>query len=107
MRRALRDVALARSGDKGEHANIGVWTHDPEVYEALRGQLTAERVAVHFAALGPTRVDRYELPNILGFNFVLRGVLGAGGAAAGLRTDAQAKTYAAGLLLMEVEVPAR
>jgi hypothetical protein len=100
----LRDVALARSGDKGAHANIGVWTHDPAVYEALRGTLTAERVAAHFAALSPERVDRYELPNLMAFNFVLRGVLGAGGASGGLRTDAQAKTYAAALLRIEIDV---
>jgi hypothetical protein len=105
MRRPLRDVALARSGDKGEDANVGVWTHDPAVYDALRTELTAERVAAHFAAMAPRSVERYELPGILGFNFVLRGVLGRGGAAAGLRTDAQAKTYAAGMLRIEVEVP--
>jgi hypothetical protein len=105
MRRPLRDVALARSGDKGEHANIGVWTHDRATFDALRADLTAERVAAHFAAMTPASVERYELPNLLAFNFVLRGVLGRGGAAAGLRTDAQAKTYAAGLLRIEVEVP--
>jgi hypothetical protein len=105
MKRVLRDVAWARSGDKGEHANVGVWTHDPAVYDALRADLTAERVAAHFAALRPLSVERYELPNILAFNFVLRGVLGRGGAAAGLRTDAQAKTFASGLLRIEVEVP--
>jgi hypothetical protein len=107
MKRQLRDVALARSGDKGAHANVGVWVHDAAVYDSLRQQLTPERVAAHFAAMHPEMVDRYELPNILAFNFVLRGVLGAGGAAAGLRTDAQAKTYAAGMLLIEVEVPDR
>ena len=78
----LREVALARSGDKGEHANIGVWVHDPAVYETLRMVLTEGRVAEHFAALAPEAVDRYELPNLLAFNFVLRGVLGAGGASA-------------------------
>jgi hypothetical protein len=107
MRRPLRDIALARSGDKGEHANVGVWVHDPAVYDVLRRELTAARVAEHFAAMEPDGVDRYELPNVLAFNFVLRGVLGRGGAAASLRGDAQAKTYAAGLLLMEVEVPDR
>jgi hypothetical protein len=105
MKRVLRDVALARSGDKGAHANIGLWVHEPAVYEALRARLTAERVAAHFAALQPDGVDRYELPNLLAFNFVLRGVLGRGGASGGLRTDAQAKTYAAGLLRLEVDLP--
>jgi hypothetical protein len=105
MKRPLRDLALARSGDKGEHANVGVWTHDAATYALLQRELTADRVAAHFAAMGPSSVERYELPNILGFNFVLRGVLGAGGASASLRTDAQAKTYAAGILLMQIEVP--
>ena len=103
MKRLLRDVALARSGDKGAHANIGVWTRDAVAYDGLRVQLTSERVAVHFAAMQPEGVDRYELPNLLAFNFVLRGVLGRGGAAGSLRSDAQAKTYAAGILSMEVD----
>jgi hypothetical protein len=104
VRRPLRDIALARSGDKGAHANVGVWVHDKTVYDALRSELTAARVAAHFAAMRPEDVERYELPNLLAFNFVLLGVLGPGGAAGSLRTDAQAKTYAAGLLTMEVDV---
>jgi pimeloyl-ACP methyl ester carboxylesterase len=101
----LRHVALARSGDKGAHANVGVWVQDPQLYAVLQRELTADRVAAHFAALAPSAVQRYELANILGFNFVLRDVLGAGGAAGSLRTDAQAKTYSQAILRMVVEVP--
>ena len=105
MRVPLRQIALARSGDKGAHANIGVWTADDDHYELLLAEVTAERVADHFAALSPRRVDRYELPNLRACNFVLRDVLGVGGAAASPRTDAQAKTYAQGILLIEVDLP--
>jgi hypothetical protein len=62
-------------------------------------------VAAHFAALHPRAVERYELPNLLACNFLLLDVLGIGGASGSLRTDAQAKTYAAGLLRIEVDVP--
>src|SRR5688500_4037868 len=98
----LRSVALARSGDKGAHANVGLWVHDEELYDLLRRELTAGRVAAHFAALEPSSVERFELPEILGFNFLLRDVLGGGGAAGSMRTDAQAKTYSTALLLLEV-----
>jgi hypothetical protein len=100
----LRHVALARSGDKGAHANVGVWTTDAAIYEQLRTRLTAEVVADHFAVFGPRSVDRYEVPNLLALNFVLRGVLGVGGAAASLRTDGQAKTYAQVMLALEVDL---
>lgn len=105
MRVPLRRIALARSGDKGAHANIGVWTRSDELYDVLVAQVTAERVAGHFAALAPRAVERYELANLRACNFVLLDVLGAGGASAGMRTDAQAKTYSQALLLLEVEVP--
>ena len=101
----LRRIALARSGDKGGHANIGVWTNSDKLYEVLVREVSAERVAGHFAAFGPRSVERYELPRLRALNFVLRGVLGVEGAAASLRTDAQAKTYSQGLLTLAVEVP--
>jgi hypothetical protein len=98
VRIRLADIAYARSGDKGAHANIGVWVHNDEAYDFVRGALTADVVREHFASLRPESVERYELPNIRAFNFVLQGVLGAGGASGGLRTDAQAKTYSARIL---------
>jgi hypothetical protein len=99
----LADIAYARSGDKGAHANIGVWVHNDEAYEFVRSALTAAVVREHFASLQPESVERYELPNIRAFNFVLQGVLGAGGASGGLRTDAQAKTYSARILRVELD----
>jgi hypothetical protein len=101
----LADIAYARSGDKGADANVGVWVQTDAHYELLCGALTAEVVRRHFESLNPSAVDRYELPNIRALNFVLRGVLGAGGASGGLRTDAQAKTYSSRLLRIELDIP--
>lgn len=97
----LYELALARSGDKGNHANIGVLARSARAYELLRTYLTAERVAEYFRPLNPTRVLRYEAPNILGLNFVLYNVL-AGGAARSLRLDSQGKALASALLEMEI-----
>jgi hypothetical protein len=97
----LYDLATARSGDKGNHANIGVLARSPQAYDFLRHYLTAERVAHYFATLHPRRVERYEAPNLLGINFVLYDVL-AGGAARSLRLDSQGKALAGALLEMEI-----
>ena len=105
MKIRLSDIAYARSGDKGADANIGVWVHNDADYELVRRSLTADVVQDHFDALKPAAVDRYELPNIRALNFVLRGVLGAGGASGGLRTDAQAKTYSSRILRIEIDAP--
>jgi Acyclic terpene utilisation family protein AtuA len=94
----LRDIAYARSGDKGAHANIGVLARRTEDYAFLRIWLTADRVAAYFQPLGVESVDRYELPNLDGFNFILRGVLRNS-----LRTDAQGKVL--GQALLELPVP--
>ena len=67
----VRDLASARSGDKGNHANIGVVANDDAAYGVLCSRLTAVRVQTHFQELGVTRVERYELPKVLAFNFVL------------------------------------
>lgn len=99
----LRDFAVARSGDKGNHANIGVVAHSPEAFAYLRRELTAERVAAYFVGLGPARVERFELPNVDGLNFLLYDVLD-GGASRSLRTDTQGKLL--GTALMEMELPA-
>ena len=104
MKRRLCEFAYARSGDKGAHANVGVWVHNEEDYAIIRGALTESVVERHFSSLHPQRVRRYDLPNLLALNFVLEGVLGEGGASVGLRTDAQAKVYSARLLQLEIEV---
>jgi hypothetical protein len=100
----LGELAYARSGDKGDHANVGVAARSPRIYEFLREWLTAARVRQHFADLVRGEVLRYELPNLQAFNFVLQNALGGGGTLS-LRVDHQGKTLAQGLLLMEVEAP--
>jgi hypothetical protein len=97
----LGDIALARSGDKGNHANIGVVAQTRHAFEQLRRELTAERVAHYFRSLRPTHVDRYELPNILALNFVLHNVLD-GGASRSLRTDTQGKLLGTALMAMDL-----
>src|SRR5256885_2656 len=98
-------IAPGRSGDKSNHANVAVIAYTRPGYAWLRDYLTAERVADHFAALKPSRVLRYEAPNLLALNFVLDDVL-AGGASRSLRIDTQGKTLALALLAMPVELPA-
>ena len=101
----LDSIAHGRSGDKGNHANVAVLAYTPAGYAWLRRHLTAEVVRVYFAPLRPTRVRRYEAPNLLALNFVLDDVL-AGGASRSLRADTQGKTLALALLQMPIERPA-
>src|SRR4051812_27393419 len=100
----LSDIAHGRSGDKGNHANVAIIAYTPEGYEWLRQRLTAETVRDYFASLSPSKVVRYEAPNLLALNFVLYDVL-AGGASRSLRADTQGKTLALALLAMRVERP--
>jgi hypothetical protein len=93
----VRDLASARSGDKGNHANIGVVANDEAAYGILLSRLTAVRVQTHFQDLGVSRVERYELPKVLALNFLLYNALG-GGASQSLRIDTQGKLLATSLL---------
>ncbi len=104
MRVPLSRIAHARSGDKGDGSNVGLIADSPEVYELLRREVTVERVSRHFASVCRGGVDRYEVPNLRALNFILHDSLGGGGTES-LRTDAQGKTHAQGLLAMEIEVP--
>ena len=99
----LGDIATARSGDKGNHANIGVVAFDTAGFEFLRTELTCEQVAMFFASLGPTRVERFELAGIGAMNFVLYNVL-QGGASRSLRMDTQGKLL--GTAILELQLPA-
>lgn len=101
----LATFAHGRSGDKGNHANIAIIAYTQAGYDWLRGFLTAERVAEYFAPMQPSRVERFEAPNVWGLNFVLYDIL-AGGASRSLRIDTQGKTLALTLLQMEVDWPA-
>ena len=105
MSNSLSTIAHGRSGDKGSHANVAVIAYTPAGFAWLRQHLTAERVRDYFAPLGPSRVERFEVPNLLAFNFLLYDVL-AGGARRSLRSDTQGKTLALALLQMPVELPA-
>jgi hypothetical protein len=100
----LGTIAYARSGDKGDHANVGVAARSAEAYEFLRETLTAQSVRGFFRDLVAGSVARYELPNLLAFNFVLHNALGGGGTLS-LRVDHQGKTLAQGLLTMDLDVP--
>ncbi len=104
MKVRLAEVALARSGDKGDASNVGLIALTPEVYEMLRRELTAERVKEHFREVCRGPVERFEVPNLLALNFILHDSLGGGGTES-LKTDAQGKTHAQGLLQMEIELP--
>lgn len=100
----LGDLAHARSGDKGNRANIGVVANDRAAYAWLKDRLTAAAVADYFRPLGIGNVQRYELPNILAFNFVIDNALG-GGASRSLRIDSQGKALAAAILEMRLTGP--
>ena len=98
----LKELAYARSGDKGSNVNIGVIAYSKEDYLFLKMQLTEEKVAQFFLCLGSRKVKRFELPNLLAFNFVLYGALEGGGSVS-LRTDAQGKTLGQAILQMSFE----
>ena len=100
----LHRLAHARSGDKGDTANVGVIALDPLYYPLLLEALTAERVAAHFTGICLGEVERYELPNLHALNFLLHRALGGGGTVS-LRTDAQGKTLSTAMLRMEIDVP--
>lgn len=100
----LVHLAHARSGDKGDTANVGVIAYDPDHYDLLRAQLTSEAVKAHFGTMVKGDVERFELPNLGALNFLLHGALGGGGTMS-LMNDAQGKVFSTGLLRMEVEVP--
>jgi len=108
MKLRLADIAHARSGDKADRADIGLFAWDEAGWRVLRAAVTAERVAAHFAHhLGSgdaSRVARFELPQLLALKLVLEGALD-GGAARSLRSDNLGKTIAAQLLRMEIEWP--
>ena len=98
----LSQIAHARSGDKGNHANIGVIANDSAAFTFLGANLTAEVVSDFFSALKPSRVERFELPGIQAYNFLLHDVLEGGGSQS-LRIDSQGKTLAS--ILLELDLP--
>ncbi len=103
MKKKLIEFSHARSGDKGNHANIGVLANDDDAYRLLDQYLTAEKVAEYFKVLNPSSVQRFPLPGIKAFNFLMKDVL-AGGGSGSLRIDSQGKTLASMLLEMELDL---
>ncbi|HEX2723131.1 MAG TPA: hypothetical protein VHM24_09440 [Gemmatimonadaceae bacterium] len=104
MKIRLVEVAHARSGDKGDTANVGLIALKPEWYELLRRYVTREAVAAHFKGAITGDVTRYELPNLNALNFLLHGALDGGGTLS-LKTDAQGKVFSTALLRMTIDVP--
>ena len=104
MKVRLLDIAHARSGDKGDTANVGVIALRDEWYPVLVKYVTRERVAEHFRDVIKGTVERFELPNLFALNVLLHGALGGGGTVT-LRTDAQAKVYSSATLRLVINVP--
>ena len=104
MKVRLVDIAHARSGDKGDTANVGLIALRPQWYDLLVKRVTRDRVAEHFRGMIEGDVERYELPNLNALNFLLHGALDGGGTLS-LKTDAQGKVYSTALLRMVLDVP--
>ena len=100
----LREVAHARSGDKGDTSNVGVIAYDEADYPLLRDQVTVERVRSLYGSLVLGEVTRYELPNIGALNFVLKGAL-QGGVTTSLALDPHGKTRSSLILDLPIDVP--
>ncbi len=101
----LRDLCGTRAGDKGDISNVALFAYDEEAYEAIRAEVTADRVKQHVGSLVLGEVRRYEAPNVLALNFVMERALGGGGPRS-LRSDNLGKTLGGALLRMEIDVPA-
>src|SRR5436190_214312 len=104
MKIQLTKLAHARSGDKGDTANVGLIALRDEFYPLLVREVTAARVKEHFTGICKGDVERFELPNLGGLNFLLHESLGGGGTLS-LMTDAQGKTFSTALLRMQIELP--
>jgi hypothetical protein len=104
MRVRLVDIAHARSGDKGDTANVGVIALTPAWFPLISRELTRDRVRDHFRGVITGTVERFELPNLNALNFLLHGALDGGGTLS-LKTDAQGKVFSTALLRMTIDVP--
>ncbi len=103
MKIQLVKLAHARSGDKGDTANVGLIALRDEIYPLLVREVTAARVKEHFKGICKGDVERFELPNLGALNFLLHHSLGGGGTLS-LMTDAQGKTFSTALLRMMIDV---
>ncbi len=103
MQIQLVTIAHARSGDKGDTANVGLIALKDEYYPLLVREVTEEKVKAHFGSIVKGGVERFELPNLKALNFLLHESLGGGGTLS-LMTDAQGKTFSTALLRMSIEI---
>ena len=103
MRIQLVKLAHARSGDKGDTANVGLIALSDEIYPILVREVTAKAVKGHFGPMVKGDVERFELPNLGALNFLLHGSLGGGGTLS-LMTDAQGKTFSTALLRLRIDI---
>ncbi len=103
MKKQLVELAHARSGDKGDIADLSLFAPDQATYDLLAREVTAERVKKHFAGIITGNVERFEVPNVLALKFVLHGALD-GGASRSLRSDSLGKSLSSALLRMEVDL---
>ncbi len=103
MKIQLVNIAHARSGDKGDTANVGVIALKDEYYPLLVREVTADNVKHHFGPMVKGNVERFELPNLKALNFLLHESLGGGGTLS-LMTDAQGKTFSTALLRMNIDI---
>jgi len=106
MQIQLTRLAHARSGDKGDTANVGLIALKDEYYPLLVREVTASRVRQHFEGICQGEVERFELPNLSALNFLLHESLDGGGTLS-LMTDAQGKTFSTALLRMKIEIDER
>jgi hypothetical protein len=103
VKKQLVELAHARSGDKGDIADLSLFAPDQATYDLLAREVTAERVKKHFAGIITGNVERFEVPNVLALKFVLHGALD-GGASRSLRSDSLGKSLSSALLRMEIDL---
>ncbi len=103
MKVELTKLAHARSGDKGDTANVGLIAFNEDIYPILVREVTAEKAKEHFGEMVKGDIERFELPNLGALNFLLHESLGGGGTLS-LMTDAQGKTFSTAMLRMNVEI---
>ncbi len=99
----LRQIAHARSGDKGNCSNVCLFVYDGDHYAAVAAQLTGDFLKRHFGALLTGDITRYELPNLNGFNFVMQNAL-EGGVNESLNLDGHGKSWSSLILGLEIEI---
>ncbi|MBC8198002.1 MAG: hypothetical protein H8E60_08965 [Candidatus Marinimicrobia bacterium] len=100
----LKQIANARSGDKGPSSNVGILFKNKEIYQWAKRNITVELIKNHFKSIAKGEIIRYELDNIFALNFILGDSLGGGGSET-LINDAQGKTHGQAMLLLKLDVP--